>query len=340
MKPFHWFIVACIAVVGLAVWWKQPDRDSPARLNYDTVGVSQGLTPQAQALNLDKNLDVSLLPDIARQVIREGAQKGLKEQAFLEYLLREVSTRVGEISTIDLNEDGVADPILVKPEPAQGDKYILLSLRVPDPHAYPLPEGRDAAAWKRVETFEVATLTVSLDEKALTVQAQPDQHLFPSQAGQHYAVNDTAPSFLSMYMTMRMVDWMFMPRMYGFYGPGWGYGYYRPVPVVVVNQNRGGALSQRGYSAAPGSAEPAIRGSGGGAPQSQYGRDYGKTPPKALGELKSSAAFKSRAPGAPAAGGGFGRPGGAPSAGSGSFRTAPRSLPRGGGFGRGGGRRR
>ena len=58
--------------------------------------------------------------------------------------------------------------------------------------------------------------------------------LYPNSAGNHYVAHDRSPSFLQMYVTMRMVNWMFFPRMYGFYGAGYGYGFYRPMGVPVM----------------------------------------------------------------------------------------------------------
>src|SRR3990167_10969990 len=105
MKPIHWLLIA--AAVFLA-WNYFRDDDIAQRrvpLNYDQVAVSEGLTAEAQALDLSDDLDVSLLPAIGKQAIRDAAQQGLKEQAFLQAVLRQVSDRVHEISTIDLNGD-------------------------------------------------------------------------------------------------------------------------------------------------------------------------------------------------------------------------------------------
>ena len=347
MKTHHWFLVIAVVVIGYVLLRGTEQQFTGRRVSYDydRLAVSQGLTPQAQALDLADQLDVALLPELGKQVIRDAAQQGLREQAFLEYVIREISNRVREISTIDLNADGTVDPVLVKPEPQEGEQFVLLSLRVPAPEAYPLPAARDEAAWKKVETLEVATMTVALDAEQLTVQASGNQHLYPGSAGQHYVAHDRTPSFLQMYLTMRMVDWMFFPRTYGFYGPGFGYGGYRAVPVATTRSARAGTVSSRGYSPAGAAGRSAVRTSSGGTPTSAYARAYPKQPPRSLSQLRSSARF--RQPTRAARAGGFGRAadrGGSSrytrssTSRAGGFSRATRSTRSTGGFGRGFGR--
>ena len=324
MKPSTGFLLVAVALIGYVIWQGGEQRYAGrARpLDYNVVAVSDGLTQQAQALNLEQDLDVSLLPEIGKQAIRAAAQQGLKEQAFLEAALREVSDRVREISTIDLNGDGTADPILVRPEPAEQENYVLLSLQVPAPEAYPLPPAQDGEAWKKVETVEVATMTVSLNRQALTVDAAGSPYAYPNAAGQHYTAYDRSPSFLETYFAIRMLDWMFFPHYWGFWGPGWGYGSYRPLPVPGVLNDRGGALSRRGYERATASTAPAVRGRSGSAPLSRYQRAYGSRPPSTLSQLPASRGFARREAGSALPSGGFGRsgaPGGAtPGASSGT----------------------
>lgn len=353
MRTQHWFLIIAVVAIGWVFLRGGEQRYAGRQLDYDRIAVSQGLSAEAAELNLADDLDPALLPEIGKQVIRDGAQQGLREQAFLEYVLREVSTRVREISTIDLNADDTVDPILVRPEPQEGEQFVLLSLRVPSPEAYPLPEAGDEAAWKEVETIEVATMTVTLNEEALTVQAQGNEHVYPGQAGNYYVARDTTSSFLSMYLGMRMMEWMFFPSMFGFWGPGYGYGYYNPAPVGDVARNRGDRIASRNYGRANSRTQPAVRNRAGRAPTSQYSRAYSSRPPQSLNRLRSSRRFQARQGGVRSGGFGRGRSAGsfssrrAPSA-SRSVRRAPlrsrgfrrsfgRSFGRGfGGFGRGG----
>jgi hypothetical protein len=338
MRASSWFLVITVALIGYVLLKGGEERfaGSARKLDYDVVAVSQGLTPQAQALNLERQLEVSLLPEIGKQAIREAAGRGLKEQAFLESVLRDVSDRVREISTIDLNGDETADPILVKPEPGGEEGYVVLSLRVPAPEAYPLPPASDQAAWKDVETFEVATMTVSLSEQELAVEAQGNRHLYPDSAGQHYIAYDRSPSFLQTYFAIRMLDWMFFPHSYGFWGPGWGYGAYRPLGVPAVLNRRASTISSRGYQGAPSTAGPVVRSRSGAAPRSAYSRAFSSQPPRSLEQLRSSRSFARRAPSARVGTGGFGRGGTAGRSAAPGRYSSTRAAPRGfGGFGRG-----
>ncbi|MCZ6628900.1 MAG: hypothetical protein O7E56_11820 [SAR324 cluster bacterium] len=334
MKSHHWFLIIAVGVV-VYVLTRGGDEQFAAtsRIDYDRLAVSQGMTSEASALDLAKDLDIALLPDIGKQVIREAAQRGLQKQAFVEHVIQEVGNRVREISTIDLNNDGTVDPVLIKPEAVEGEQYMLLSLRVPAPKSYPLPAASDTAAWKKVETLEVATMTVALNNKELTVQAQGNQHVYPNSSGNHYVAHDRSASFLQMYIGMRMMSWMFFPRYYGFWGPGYGYGMYRPMGVPMAMGRRGGMISSRGYSSSSASRSSAVRSRSGATPRSQYSRTYSSKAPKSLSQVRSSRSFQRRSS-TGTRGGGFGR-----SATRSSSRSFSRSTSRSsGGFGRGFGR--
>jgi hypothetical protein len=338
MKTHHWFLIIAVVVIAYVVMRGGEEKfvSSRPQLDYDRVGVSQGMTAEAAALDLQKDLDVALLPDIGKQVIREAAQQGLQKQAFLEHVVQEVGNRVREISTIDINSDGTVDPVLVKPEPVKGEQHVLLSLRVPAPKAYPLPKASDTSAWKKVETLEVATMTVALNKEQLTVQAQGNQHVYPNSAGNHYVARDRTPSFLQMYFTMRMMEWMFFPRYYGFWGAGYGYGFYRPMAVPAAVNRRAGAVSSRGYSSSRAQGTSAVRTRAGAAPRSQYSRAYSRQAPKSLSQVRSTRRFQQRGAGGVRSGG-FGRSGsvGRATTPSRSRGVGTRSAARGfGGFGR------
>jgi hypothetical protein len=336
MKSHHWFLIIAVGVVVYVLTQGGDEKYAASpRIDYDRLAVSQGMTAEAAALDLQKDLDIALLPDIGKQVIREAAQQGLQKQAFLERVVQEVGNRVRQISTIDLNDDGTVDPILVKPEAVEGEQYMLLSLRVPAPGAYPLPAAGDTSGWKKVEQLEVATMTVALNDKALTVQAQGNRHVYPNSAGNHYSAHDRSSSFLQMYMGMRMMEWMFFPRYYGFYGAGYGYGMYRPMPVATMMSRRGAATSR--YSSSSASRTSAIRSRSGAAPSSQYSRTYSKQAPKSLNQVRSTRSFQRRQA-ATSRSGGFGRSGGRGSSPARSRSFASRTSSRSGGFGRGFGR--
>lgn len=284
MKPFHWYLIIALLAVGY-VFFRGGENDS---LNYNSLAVSEQFN--LDQLDLSDDLDISKIPEIGKAVIRDAAQKGLKEQAFLEYLIQNLSNRIRAISTIDLNSDDKVDPILIKPEPAEGEKHVLLSIMVPAHDAYPLPKATDAEGWKKVDTLQLGTMSVSMDPKQLTVQAQADPHTYSQSSGKHYVTQDRSSSFLQTYMALSMMRWMFSPPYYGFYGAGYGYGGYRSSPVnrSVANSNRSGVKSS------PAQSGSAIRNSKGKAPSSSYSRAFSSTPPKSLSNLKSSSKFRKR----------------------------------------------
>ena len=335
MQSHQWFLV--IAIVALGYVFMQggtqrfaqpppPASVNAGSFNLNTVAVSDGMTQGALELDLSKDLDVALLPEIGKKAIRSAAQQGLKEQAFLEQVLKEVSNGVRSISTIDLNGDDVVDPLLVRPEPGGEEQYLLLALHVPTTEAYPLPDATDAEAWKSVETFEVATMTVSLSAEALTVQAQGNEHLYGAAGQQHYVARDSSSSFMQTYLAISMAQWMFAPRMYGGYGMGYGYGGYSPMAVGTVGAQRGGAIQSQGLTRAPGQASSAVRTRAGSAPASRYQRAYTGSAPRSLSQLKSSSSFQRRNTANLTRSGGFGRSSGA--GGSTVRSTASRSAPR------------
>ncbi len=330
MRTSTWFLIIAVVALGWVFLRGGEQRFATAErrqpLDYDTVAVSDGMTAEARALDLEDDLDVSLLPAIGKQVIREAAQQGLKEQAFLEYVLREVSNRVREISTIDLNADGTTDPVLVRPEPGGAEQYVLLAVQVPAPDAYPLPAAGDAAAWKALQTVEVATMTVSLNEQQLAVEASGNKHVYPNAQGQHYSAYDRSSSFLQTYFAIRMLDWMFFPSYWGFWGPGWGYGFYQPTPVPAVRNQRADTVRSRGYARGTARGTPSVRGRSGAVPRSRYQRAYSANPPRSLSRLQASRGF-SRGSGGAVRSGGFGR--GRSSSAVGRGATSRRTVQRG-----------
>lgn len=213
---------------------------------------------------------------------------------------------------------------------------MLLSIRVPTPESYPLPKASDRSAWSKVESLEVATISITLDQKALTVQAQGNKHVYPPAQQQHYVARDTGSSFLQTYFAIRMLDWMFFPRFYGFWGPGFGYGFYQPTPVRTQRQTR--SARSAGYSRSSASRTSAVRGrSSGQAPRSAYARSYANTPPRSLNRLRASQSFRpSGATASAPRSGGFGRNATTQRASATSPNRSVRSSSRGfGGFGRG-----
>ena len=76
MKTHNWFLVIAVVLVGYVLWRGGDDRFSSRRqLNYDTVAISDGLSAKALELDLQRDLDPALLPELGREAIRAAAQK-------------------------------------------------------------------------------------------------------------------------------------------------------------------------------------------------------------------------------------------------------------------------
>lgn len=107
-------------------------------------------------------------------------------------MIKSVSNRIQEISTIDLNHDDLSDPILVVPENfSEAGEYFQLSIRVPDPaEVTQLPSSTDQEAWKKIATeqsIEVLTTSVVREGKdQMTVQSTPSSQFYPQSVGAPY----------------------------------------------------------------------------------------------------------------------------------------------------------
>lgn len=209
---------------------------------YDTnnigVGVS-GMLNDYGELDLSKDLDVSLLPDLISQCYEEGLQAGNKGEELQRFVVRKLSEKIREISTIDLNGDGTTDPVLVIPE---GDEeQMTFSIRVPNPdEVKSYPSFSDAKAWQDIaenKAVEVVAITAvpktqSGKVKSMEFESRPSSAYYSSS--QYYHSSFT--SNLLTYMVMR--DLFFRPYWYGPSYYGWYGGYYRPYAVRNVYSSR------------------------------------------------------------------------------------------------------
>lgn len=202
------------------------------------VGVS-GMLDELGELDLSKDLDASLLPDMVSQCYKEGLQKKKEKAELQQYVVKALSQKIREISTVDLNGDGTADPILVIPE---GDsEHITFSIRVPDPkEVAEYPSLSDAAAWqdiaekKAVELVAVTAVPQVEREKVkgMQLEARPSSAFYSSS--QYYRNSFT--SDLLTYMLVR--DLFFRPYWFGPSYYGWYGGAYRPYGVGSVHNAR------------------------------------------------------------------------------------------------------
>ena len=289
-------------LVGIALlmgYWIFFDNSSETTDFSNMVGVGQAINSEtAKKLNVDLSqyLDPQIVPAIVEESLKTVAQSGATEQAFMQGFINEVSTRLQNVSTIDLNADDIADPLLVVPKQvAEGGEHMTLSIRVPDfSQVQTLPESTDQDAWKDIaenKSLEIMTASaVKSKEDQLTVQAAANPQTYPS----HPPYYSHHSSLGSMLMTAMMVNWMMTPRMYPMYG---GYG-MPPRQVADVQRNR----TSSSYSKATGTSNPAKTTSGTSIASNQFS----KIKPTAMNQVRSSE-FKKRSAQSSVRSGGFGR---------------------------------
>jgi hypothetical protein len=224
-----------------------------SRYNTNNIGVGvSGMINDFGELDLSKDLDASLLPDLISKCYEEGLQAGSKGDDLQRFVVRKLSEKIREISTIDLNGDGTTDPILVIPE---GDEeQMTFSVRVPNPdEVKSYPPFSDASAWqdigqnKSVEVVAVTAVPKSSSGKvsSLEFESRPSSAYYSSSQYYHHSL---ASNYLS-YMVMR--DLFFRPHWYGPSYYGWYGGYYRPYRVSRVYSSR--RTVTRRYSSGKGS---------------------------------------------------------------------------------------
>lgn len=224
-----------------------------ARYSTDNVGVGvSGMLDEFGELDLSKDLDASLLPDLISQCYKEGLEQNKSKDELQRYVVRSLSEKIREISTIDLNGDGNTDPVLVIPE--GNEEQMTFSIRVPDPAAVKkYPPFSDTSAWqdiaenKAVEVVAVTAVprTQGGKVKSMDIESRPSSAFYSSP--QYYHRSFT--SDLLTYMVVR--DLFFRPYWYGPSYYGWYGGYYRPYRVGNVYRSR--TTTVRKYSSGTGS---------------------------------------------------------------------------------------
>lgn len=228
------------------------------------VGVSNVLNEEAiQRLGVDltENLNPQLVPALVAEAMKETAQSGVSESAFTQAFVTTVSNKIKDISTIDLDNNGFADPILVIPQNySEAAEQLQLSIRVPDPVTVTsLPEPSDQGAWSDIaENRSIEIMNVSAIKEGaeqLAMQAAPNPEMY--QNTQPY-YRSPGMSFSDVLLTSLMVNWLMGPR---FYGPGFGYyGGANPRTVQTVQRTR--VSSTSGLRSAQGTSTPLKTNSG------------------------------------------------------------------------------
>lgn len=286
-----------VVIALLMVYWVFFKDDGTKEVaTYQTsksvIGVSNSLNQEAVdrlGVDLTENLDPSLISSLVEQAMKETVNSGATEAEFVQILISNVSNKIRDISTIDLNEDGLADPILVVPQNiSEGESHLQLSILIPDPaEVKTFPSGSDQEAWADIaenKSIEIMTTTaVKESDQNMTIQTAANPQMYQSHPPYYHHHS----SLTSILMTSMMLNWMFMPR---FYGPGMGFyggGGYAPQRTTVINQNRGGATSQLSKGTA---SQSAAKNASGKAIASN---NFKQVPPKSLNQIKSTQ-FRSR----------------------------------------------
>ena len=286
-------VAAGLLLILLFFLFRGSNNQDQSKITYNSgnrpVGVSNSLNQQAvQRLGVDltDNLDPKLVPTLVAEAVKEIANKNTSEADFVPALVNSISNKIQSISTIDLNADGLTDPVMVIPTSASSDQeFLLFSIRVPDPaEVTELPSATDQAAWRDIaenKSIEIMTASASKDSSNnLTMQSTPNPQVYGTPSGASPYYHYSPPGLGSILLTSMMMSYLFSPPYMG-YG-GWGYGGPGPASVTTVTQQRGAVTS--GLQGANPSQTAAVNNKGKGVGQS----NFKKIPPKSLNQMKTS----------------------------------------------------
>jgi hypothetical protein len=284
-------------VVLLGAGWlifggSEPDRNEVVNYSNSNVpiGVSDTLNKEAVnqlGVDLTDNLDPKLVPVVVAEAMKEVTEAGVSEADFIPSLVSKISNKISDISTIDLNADGLADPILVIPASASSDQeFIQFSIKVPDPaEVSELPPGSDQGAWRDIaENKSIEIMTTSATKNAkdeLSMQSAPNPQMYNSSPAPYY--HYSSPGLGSILMTSMMMSALFSPPFMG-YG---GYNGGGPRNVSTVQSQRSGVTSSMASSSP---SQSTVKNSKG---QSVGQSNFKKIPPKSLNQVKT-AQFRSK----------------------------------------------
>ncbi len=280
-------LVAIFLVLAYWVFFggdsKEESNPAVTSSGQPIVGVGNVVNADAAeqlGIDLTEQLDPKLIPSLVEQAMKETAEAGVSEEQFVQTLVTKVSTKLQQISLIDLNNDGLVDPLLVTPaQVSEGAEHLLLSIRVPDPaEVKQLPEGTDQEAWadivenKSIELMSTAAVQEGGDN--MTIQTSANPQTYPS----HPPYYHHHTSLSSILLTSMMISWMMTPRYY----PPMGYGGHQATRVSTAQQNRNANTSS--LKSAQSSNTPAKTASG----NSVASNNFKKVPPKSLNQIRTT----------------------------------------------------
>ncbi|MGK5093178.1 hypothetical protein WDW89_14330 [Deltaproteobacteria bacterium TL4] len=307
ITPTQWFLIAIFLVIG---YWIFSDGDQEEKKRLSTaenapIGISDSLDAEAIArlgVDLTEHLNPELIPALIAEAMKETSSSGVGEADFVRALVSNVSNKIKDISTIDLNNDGLADPVIVIPKDiGEGQEFLQLSILVPDPNEVSTyPSTSDQEAWRDIvenKSIEIMTASaIKQNDEKMVMQSTPNPQMYQQSGSEprHYHHESSLSSIL---MTSMMMHYLFTPRFYGFgYMP---YGGYTPAPVTTVQRTR--VAKTANLSKAQPSVSAAKTVSGKDATSS-----FKKTPTQSLNQIKTSQ-YKARNSNKALRSGGFGQ---------------------------------
>ena len=115
-----------IGILILGFYWVffgEDKSQESARYNYSSQNIPIAVSNQLNAEAIEKlgialteHLDPKLIAAITSEALRETSQAKVSDKDFLPTLVNKISNKVRNISTIDLNKDGMADHVLIVPQ--------------------------------------------------------------------------------------------------------------------------------------------------------------------------------------------------------------------------------
>ncbi len=211
------------------------------------VGVAK--SEVSAKIDLSDKLNPQILPDVLREVLASIQVDGTPDKKeFQQKVVQKFSQKIMQDPDInyrvDLNEDGVIDPLMVVPESVDGEAAVY-SLRVPDPVSYPQDPGSNAD-WDAIankQSLELVEVSVTFDPNAkeVLIASSPNQNVYEN-SNSHYqqSYNSSGHSWIETYFQYRL----FSMILFGPYG--WGYGpffggfynsWYSPYPASMRSAN-------------------------------------------------------------------------------------------------------
>ena len=251
--------VILTAILILGIYWVffGEDKSSESSVSRYTsqdipIGISDQLNPKAiekLGIDLTENLDPKLIPAITSEALKETTQANVSDKNFLPTLVSKISNKIRDVSTIDLNEDGIADPVLVVPQTETSDSdYLVFSILVPDPsQVNTLPSGSENKEWRDIaENKSIEIMTVSVVRSSgneLNMQSTPNPEVYHSAGTPYPPYYGAGYSMANLLMTSMMMSMLFRPPFIWGGGLGYGYGYGGPMAVSTIQNRRGATTS-------------------------------------------------------------------------------------------------